>query len=198
MTPTPILSQLIPQLTQRWADAFRAHDLPVPVAAELIRQGDHVLPASPTAPGEHRPVELDARGGATYVRRDGPWDLTPATTSTRTGCGKKYTATVPLRIVVVADTTEWTCRDREVGAVLAERLLAAIITGGVPLADLGTQPKLTADKLDDDAARIFGTELGEAVALPSRRAVVALNATLTITFDPTCLPACAPVEEIPN
>jgi hypothetical protein len=186
-----LLSILLPTLASRWSSTFRAYDLPAPVAAELLPLGGGAkTPGVPVAPGEHRPLPLDAAGGVAYVRRDGPLEIVPSTSPTRNGCGRKLTLTLPLRVVAVADVTEWTCRDRPVGEVVGERLLAAVSVAGVPITDLGTNPKFTPQKLDDDAVRIFTDELGEAVPLPARRAVAVLVGTLTLTYDPTCVDPC--------
>jgi len=176
------LSNLLPNLCAAWATPFASRQLPAPVVAELIVLGDQLVPAQPTAPGEHRPIPLDAAGGCCYVRRAGPLELQR---EPNRNCGTfRVQATVPLRVVALVDLYDFDCRSLEVGAVLTERLLGAIHAGGAAGARIEYQ------RADDDAVRIFTAELGLPVALPARRGVVALDLQLTVTIDPTCLTAC--------
>ena len=180
------LPTLLPDLCTAWAATFASYQLPAPVVAELVVVGDQLLPAVPVAPGEHRPILLDAAGGCCYVRRTGAVDLQRLSSG---GCATyRVKATVPARVVALVDLYDLDCRGLEVGAVLTERLLAAIVAGG------GAGSIIDWRAADTDAARIFTAELGAPVALPARRGVVALDLTLQLTLDPRCVPACpAPV-----
>lgn len=179
------LSSLLPALCQAWADTFPARQLPAPVVAELVVVGDQLLPATPVAPGEHRPVPLDAAGGCSYVRRTGALDLQRETVN---GCGYRLRVTVPVRVVCLVDLYDFDCRSLEVGPVLTERLLGAIYEGGAAGA------RIDYKSADDDAVRIFTAELGAPVVLPARRGVVALDLSLTVTVDPRCLTTCPPIQ----
>lgn len=176
------LATLLPNLCAAWATTFPQRQLPAPVVAELIVLGDQLVPALPTAPGEHRPIALDAAGGCCYVRRIGSIDLE---LDANTNCGTlRLLATVPVRVVALVDLHDFDCRSLEVGPVLTERLLGAIHAGGAAGA------RIEYKSADDDAARIFTSELGMPVALPARRGVVSLDLTLQVRIDPRCLTAC--------
>ena len=182
------LSSLLPAMAAAWQDAFLSRQLPAPVAAELIAVGDQLVPAVPTSPGEHQALELDAAGGVSYIRRNGSFDLeldTDGNCST-----KRYKVTVPIRVVVVADLFNLECRSVEVGAVLSERLLAAVSSTGIPGAAVGGSGKIYPTRIDNDAARIFLAELGMPVALPARRGVVAMDAKIELIVNANCLPGC--------
>lgn len=180
------LSSLLPALCQAWADTFPARQLPAPVVAELVVVGDQLLPATPVAPGEHRPVPLDAAGGCCYVRRTGSFDLVRERSGS---CATvRVQATMPVRVVAMVDLHDFDCRSLEVGAVLTERLLGAIHAGGAAGA------RIEYRSADSDAVRIFTAELGAPVALPARRGVVALDLSLTVTVDPRCLTTCPPIQ----
>ena len=186
---TASLSLLLPALAARWSTYLTARGLPPSVAADLVAQGDGKVPAQLTSPGQLRPLPLDARGGCVYVRRAGDVTLVRNLLQNRV----RLTATVPLRLVVVADLEQLDCRDREVGLALGELLLAAVEAGGVPLAELGAAgAKVTPRKLTSDAGRIFTDELGFPAPLPARRGVAALDLEVELTLDPACLPACPP------
>lgn len=176
------LSSLLPSLCAAWADSFPARQLPAPVVAELVVLGDQLLPATPVAPGEHRPLPLDAAGGCCYVRRTGSVDLVRERSGS---CATaRVQATVPVRVVALVDLHDFDCRSLEVGAVLTERLLGAIHAGGAAGA------RIEYRSADSDAGRIFMAELGTVVALPARRGVVALDLTLTVLLNPACLTYC--------
>lgn len=189
---TASLSLLLPTLAERLTTALDARGLPACRPAELIAQGDGKIPAEPTAPGQHRPLPLDAAGGCCYLRRTGDATLEPF--STLQNCaGKRVRVTLPLRLVVVADLDRLECRDREVGLVLAEYLLGALEAAGLPLAALGAAGgKTVPRRLSSDPVRILTEELGFPAPLPARRGLATLDLELELVVDPACLPTCLP------
>lgn len=188
---TSVLADLLPALAAAWASPFTSRGLPAPVAAELVAQGDGTVPAVPTAPGQHRPLALDAAGGCAYVRRSG--EITLARPDSSTCDRRRLRVTVPVRVVVVADLEGWNCRTQEVALALADHLLGALETGGLPVTALGLSgAKLTPERLLTDSVAIFTDELGYAVPLPARRGLVAVEAELEVVLDPACLPTCPP------
>lgn len=191
MTTGP-LANLLPSLVDYWAPRFAGYALPLPQVAELIVQGDALIPATPTAPGQWRPLDLDAAGGICYVRRTGPVQLTKPSTSgvpANCGTGRRLVHTVPLRLILLLDAEHLACRSLESNLVALERLLAAL-EPGAPLSGLGATGNVTPLRGDTDAARIFTAELGFPVALPAHRAVAALDLSAELTADPSCLTLC--------
>lgn len=194
---TSVLADLLPSLCAHWALPFTSRGLPAPIAAELVAQGDGTIPAVPTAPGQHRQLALDAAGGCSYVRRTG--DAVLARPDGTTCDRRRLRVTVPVRVVVVADLEEFDCRSQEVPLALADRLLGALETGGLPVSALGVAgAKLTPERLLTDAVRIFTDELGYDVPLPARRGLVAVEGELEVVLDPACLPTCPPSTERPS
>lgn len=188
---TSVLADLLPNLAAHWAQPFTSRGLPAPLAVELVPQGDGLIPAVPTAPGQHRPLALDAAGGCAYVRRSG--EVTLARPDSSTCDRRRLRVTLPVRLVVVADLEGWDCRTQEVALALADHVLGALETAGLPVAALGVAgAKLTPERLQTDAVRIFTDELGFPVPLPARRGLVAVDVEVEVVLDPACLPTCPP------
>lgn len=193
MTTGP-LANLLPSLCEYWAPKFTAYGLPAPQVAELVVQGDALVPATPTAPGTWRPLDLDAAGGCAYVRRSGPLRLLKATTPTGVpaNCGthSRLEHVVPLRVLLLLDADALECRSLEGGLVALERLLAALDTR-LPLSGLGATGTVNLLRGDTDSARVFTAELGFPVALPAHRVLAAVDLEVSLQTDPSCLPTCA-------
>lgn len=189
------LSNLLPSLADFWTPRLASYALPACQVAELIVQGEALVPATPTAPGTWRPLDLDAAGGCCYVRRVGAVQLSRATSPTgvpaNCGTAAKVTARVPVRVLLLLDAERLECRHLETGLVALERLLAAVDTT-LALDGLGARGSLLLQRGDTDAARIFTAELGFPVALPAHRAVAALDLEVSLTLEPGCLPTCTP------
>lgn len=187
------LSNLLPSLADFWTPRLATYGLPACNVAELIVQGDALIPATPTAPGNWRPLDLDAAGGICYVRRVGALQLSKETTAggvpANCGTATRLVHRVPVRVLLLLDAEALECRHLEGGLVALERLLAAVFTS-LPLDGLGARGTLTLQRGDTDAARIFTAELGFPVALPAHRVVAALDLEVALTTEPSCLPTC--------
>lgn len=187
---TASLSALLPALCARWTPLLLANNLPAARVAELVPQGDHLVPAEPTAPGQHRPLALDARGGCVYLRRAGELEL--ERTDDSTCARKRLQVTVPLRLVAVFDAEVLACRSAETTLVAAEKLLAILETAGLPVAEVGAaRLRLLPTRVLTDVPRLLEEELGTAAVLPAARVAVGLTLSCELTLDPSCLPSCS-------